>query len=136
MCLHRIHDPRVCINPACGITFTPIGRDRNYCTDQCRINYHNDRKRLLLNEQAHWHDPVLACEATLEELVQSELYQNEQISQKDLIRFGIDPSLVEPRWHPKTEGFIYWFGAYGIELLKPDHKKRYTIHYRTNLLKP
>ncbi|HWJ27294.1 MAG TPA: hypothetical protein VNS32_12180 [Flavisolibacter sp.] len=132
MASKRVYPEEICINPACGQPFNPHDYRQVFCTPQCRINFHNDQKRQQ-NENRFFSEKCLRqADQILEAIFESELYQEEQISEKTLQGFKVPLNIGTLEKNLQTERPVWWFHAYGLELI--DREKRlYTIHYRTNI---
>ena len=129
MTSNRIYPAQTC--PSCEEKFNPHRSNQIYCSDQCRINYHNDQRKLK-NEGRFSFEMILRHnDTTLESLYDSDFYQAELIQESVLLGCGIDLSACALEKNLDTGRPVRWFHAYGLELVDKVNKL-YTIHYRTN----
>ena len=125
----RIYEAITC--PSCKTEFHPHRSNQIYCEDQCRINYHNDQRKLK-NEERYGLEKILRhCDTTLESLYESDFYQDEIIQESVLLSCGIDLSACTLEKNLDTGRPVRWFHAYGMELVDKENRL-YTIHHRTN----
>ncbi len=127
----RTYPEKTCINADCKKTFAPTDKRQVYCSRQCGINYNNDKKHYT-NKERYFREKLLRdCDEKLEVLMESGFYKNEQIAEDVLDAFEIDQTIGSLEENLDTGRPIRWYHAYGIELID-EHKRHYTIHFRTN----
>jgi len=106
---------RICLD--CGSRLT--GRsDRKFCSDSCRINYHNTRRR----EEEKSIRLINHCLRKNRYLL-SDLFQSDKtvISMKELLLKGFNPYFHTHSKNPGPGFSIQFFYDYGIRILDNDH---------------
>lgn len=129
MASNRIYPAETC--PGCEEEFHPHRSNQIYCTEQCRINYHNDQRKLKNEERFGLEKILKHNDTTLESLYESNFYQDELIQESVLLGCDINLNACTLEKNLDTGRPVRWFHAYGVELV--DYENRlYTIHHRTN----
>lgn len=126
----RRYPPQICCNPSCEEEFIPTDRRQEFCSAQCRINYHNDKRYIDREDRYFREAPLRRCDDLLESLIDSPFYKEEQIREEVLDGFDIDRTIGTLEMNLLTGNPIRWYHTFGIELIEA---KTYTIHQRTKL---
>lgn len=133
MASNRVYPLQLCINPDCGEEFYPHDRRQVFCCPQCRINYYNDQRRIENTERFGLEEQLRTADKVLEVLLDSDFYQEEQISEATLEAFAIPMHIGTLEENLLTHRPIRWYHAYGLELVDKT-QRLFTIHSRTNFL--
>lgn len=129
MTSNRIYPLETC--PCCEEKFYPHRSNQIYCSNQCRINYHNDQRKLKYEERFSLEKFLRHNDTTLESLYDSNFYQDELIRESVLLCCGIELSACTLEKNLDTGRPVRWFHAFGLELVDKE-KRLYTIHHRKN----
>jgi predicted nucleic acid-binding Zn ribbon protein len=130
MTSQRRYPPEICFNPDCSEQFIPHDRRQMFCSDQCRINYNNDKRRQQNEERFFRESELRRIDQTLETLLDSKFFKDNEIKEEILDGFGIDRTIGTLEMNLLSKNPIRWYHAFGIEFLR---NKLYTIHQRTNI---
>jgi hypothetical protein len=125
----RTHRERFCENPDCDTPFIPHDRRQLYCTEQCRINYHNDKRYMDNEERYRREEPLRKTDRDLETLMGSKFYKEERIKEEVLEDLELNLTIGTLEKNILTGNPIRWYHSYGIELVDKENRL-YTIHYR------
>jgi hypothetical protein len=131
---NRLYPEAICCNQDCESSFFPHDSRQFYCTEQCRINYHNDRRKIEKLNRYIIEKPLRENDKLLQAIYFSGHYKNDQIFEEFLINAGINFQIGTFEENLLTKRPIRWYHSFGLELI--DKKLRiYTIHLRTKYLK-
>ncbi len=126
----RKYPPRTCVNPDCALKFTPHRRNHIYCTEQCRINFNNDKGSEKKQTDHKLEKVIKNNEKILKKVLKSPYYQNDEIRAEFLYHehFDFDVS-SDSKLNKKNSQVIRWCHTHGIEL-KKENPRKYSIHTR------
>lgn len=126
----RKYPPRKCANPECGEMFTPNRRNHIFCTDQCRINFNNDKSREKNLTDYALEKDIRKNEKILKKCLLSPYYTDDQINMAFLVHDHFNFKVSSDNNQSKeTDQVIRWSHTHGIEL-KNTNPKTFTIHKR------
>lgn len=128
----RRYAEKECANsePHEGSKFVPHDSRQAFCTAQCRINWHNDLRKIN-NITRYAEEAILRkIDKTLELLyrqyatdqwciVEKELLAHEEI---DVLNYSVSKAM-----DTRTETSISWYYGYGISF-DPKHRSHFIIH--------
>lgn len=129
---NRTYALRVCVNPNCdfGKDYIPTWYTQKYCCKQCRVNYHNDKRREKVGGSHSDKKLLEITDKLLGEIKKKAIRGNLRITDNLLKYDGVDTRLsVTQETNKATGNQIRWFYEFGLEYLPQE--KHYVIHQRT-----
>ena len=128
----RKYPERPCANAHCdyGGNFIPHDRRQIYCSEQCRINFHNDNRHLESNSTFTHAKKLIEIDKKLSKIHKK--YVNDKgycaVMKEIFFHEDIDVMLlVQEKTNIQTKGKVKLYFRYGIEL-HPDNASYYIIH--------
>jgi hypothetical protein len=128
---NRVYPKKPCFNLACQVLFHPHDSRQEFCSKQCRINYHNDKRKQQNEDRYFQEDQMRHNDKLLEALFEMDEYgQKDYITESALRYTGVNFEIGSWEQNLLTKRPIKWFHTYGLELIDKTNKL-FTIHHRT-----
>lgn len=118
---NRRYPIRTCKKPDCNEGFIPTDARQVYCSEQHRIDFNNDRRKLKESIDISFLKIVKNNRAVLHKIAQSDLYVNEGFAHKSLLEYE---NYDFKKYHQiiinqRTQNEVHICYDYGLELIDP-----------------
>ena len=132
----RTYPERKCFNSSCEFEkeFTPHDRRQKFCCNQCRVNYHNDARHTINNNELLNEKRLRGFDKKLKKIYQNCVDAKGvcTVSKEILAYEQIDLRLsVSEQANPKTGGKVKWFYTFGTEI-HPNDSNYFLIYKKTS----